>query len=134
MVINGLESDNARVTEGDLLLRYGFREFTNHTLVGAGKQVATVPVALGATSQVGVAAPADLVVTLPAGNNTDVSYLLRYQGPLLAPVKEGDRVAELVIRFADSQQIVPLVATEDVAALSGFAKGLAVLKHWLGIS
>src|SRR5438445_8929400 len=32
LVVNGLESDNARVEEGDKLLRWGFREFENKTL------------------------------------------------------------------------------------------------------
>lgn len=134
LVINGLESDNARVKEGDLLLRYGFREYQNKNVVSAGKVIAKANVWLGAQKQVGLAAAKDVKITLPAGSNAEVSYMLRYKGPLAAPIKKGDQVAELEVSWPEGMpQTVPLVATEDVEKLSGLAKMLAVLRLKLGL-
>ncbi len=135
LVINGLASDDERVKEGDLLLRYGFREFKNVTLVPAGKQVAAADVFFGKSAQVPLEAANDVVVTLPAGANNKVDYKLRYNAPLPAPIKKGDAVAELVVGWGDAEaQIIPLVASENMEKISGFAKIIATLKIKLGIA
>lgn len=133
LVINGLETDNDRVKEGDMLLRWGFREFQNKKLVSAGKEIARADVWLGSIKSVPLVAEKDVVVTLPAGTKTDATYTLRYQGPLAAPIAKGAHVADLVVELKDGiSQTIPLVAGEEVAKLSGLAKMWAVLKHYVG--
>ncbi len=135
LVINGLASDDERMKEGDQLLRYGFREFKNTKLVSAGKQVASADVFFGKSAQVPLEAANDVVVTLPAAANNNVSYKLRYESPIPAPIKKGDKVADLVISWGDAApQVVPLVASQDVEKLTGFAKMIAVLKTKLGLA
>lgn len=133
LVINGMESDNQRVEEGDKLLRWGFREFQNKTLVKKGDKVADADVWFGKATQVPLVADQDVTVTLPAGNTPDVKFTLRYNGPLQAPVVKGSHVADLVISMPSGEPtIIPLQAAADVEKVIGFSRLRAVLKHYLG--
>jgi len=133
LVINGLESDNARIKEGDTLLRYGFREFTNRTLVNAGATIGQAKMWMGTEKTVPLVAEKDVVITVPAGHVDNATYKLRYDGPIAAPIKKGDRIAQLVIINGTREQLVPLVAGADVEKLSGLSKTLFNLKSLVGI-
>lgn len=140
LVINGLESDNARVEEGDKLLRWAFREFTNKMLVKKGEKVAEAEVWFGKQATVPLVAKDDLVVTLPASAKNNMVYTLKYTGPIPAPVKAGDHVADLVITSSDSseqagasagEQIVPLMTAEDVQKLSAFGQIIPAFRYYV---
>lgn len=132
LVINGLESDNARVEEGDRLLRWGFREFENKTLVHTNQKIADADVWFGKATTVPLIANDDVVITLPAGPKNDIHYTLKYTGPLPAPVEKGAHVADLVITIPGGDpKIVPLVAGETVEKLSGFSRMMATLQYYL---
>jgi D-alanyl-D-alanine carboxypeptidase (penicillin-binding protein 5/6) len=131
LIINGLESDNARVEEGDKLLRWGFREFTNKTLVRAGEKIAQADVWFGKQGTVALTAEKDLTLTLPVSSK-DITFTLAYTGPLPAPIKKGDKVAELVIAWPQGQpQRVPLFAAEDVGKRSGLGHVFALLDYYI---
>lgn len=129
LVINGLPSDNARMEEGDKLLRWGLRNFTNRTLVKAGEPVAEAAVWYGAADTVPLTAAKDVLVTLPTGQSEGVKYTLRYTGPLEAPIAKDAHVADLAVTLPDgSEQIVPLVAASDVEKLRGLSRMWHTLK------
>ena len=132
LVINGMTSDNARVQEGDQLLRYGFREFENKTVVKKGQPVAEADVWFGKKPTVALVAGEDKAVTLPIAAKKDVKFVLKYTGPVPAPVEEGTHVADLVITVPGGEpQIVPLLAGEGVEKISGFARMGAVMRGLL---
>ncbi len=132
LVINGLETDNDRVKEGDNLLRWGLREFENKTLVSGGKEIARANVWFGNAATVPLVAEKDVVVTLPAGAKENMAYTLRYQGPVPAPITKGAHIADLVVESADGlSQTIPLVAGENVSKLSGISKAWAVIKSYV---
>ena len=132
LVINGTESDNARVEEGDRLLRWGFREFENKVLVKKNQKVADVDVWFGKEKTVSLVADADIVATLPANTQSGISFTLKYTGPVQAPVTKGSHVADLIIKTPDSElRTVELVAGEDVDKVSGFARISAVVNSFL---
>ena len=133
VVINGLESDDARMKEGDMLLRWGFREFENKTLVKSGTPVAEAKLWFGVSPAVALVAEKDVVVTLPTGGKQNMTYKLRYQSPVAAPVAKGQQVAELVIEGEGLTQTVPLVAAADVAKASGLSKAIAIIKYYLHV-
>jgi D-alanyl-D-alanine carboxypeptidase (penicillin-binding protein 5/6) len=60
---------------------------------------------------------------------------IRYQGPIAAPIKKGQQVAELVITTGDTPpQVVPLVAGEDVAKAGFFGRIWLGLKQLVGMA
>ncbi len=134
LVVNGLESDNARVEEGEKILRWAFREFTNKNLVKKGDKIAQAEVWLGKSDSVNLVAQDDLVVTMPASISAQdkTSYKLKYLSPIPAPVKAGAHIADLVITSPDSGvQTIPLLAAEDVEKLSAFGQILPAFKYFV---
>lgn len=134
LVINGMESDDERMKQGDILLRWGFREFENKTLVKQGQPVAEADVWMGQKDTVKLVPERDLVVTLPASNEAqkNTKFVLKYTGPLATPIAKGAHVADLVVTMDNAEPVtIPLLADEDVAPLSGFSRMMAALKYHL---
>lgn len=133
LVINGLGNDDERVKEGDALLRYGFREFENKTLIRKGQQIGSADVWFGKKGSVPLIARDDVTVTVPVAATKGIRYTLKYDGPLQAPVTKDTPVGMLYIRISDDLQPfeVPLLAGENVEKLSGLKHMLAVLRHYL---
>lgn len=132
LVINGLTSDKERIEEGDKLLRWGFREFENITLLRKGQPVAQADVWYGAKPSVSLISAEDIRATLPAGRRSQVKFTVRYVAPLPSPVEQGAHVADLVINVPDSEsQVVPLLAEESVESLSGIRRLVANIRYSL---
>jgi serine-type D-Ala-D-Ala carboxypeptidase (penicillin-binding protein 5/6) len=121
MVLSGLSSFNQRIDESVKFMNWGLHAWQSKPLFAKGKQVATVPVQLGAVRSVPVTPPRDLAVTMPAGMVSDVKMSIAYEGPVKAPIKAGDHVADLIVRTPDGPpQVMPLVAASDVAKAGFF--------------
>ena len=116
MVLAGLTTFNQRISESVSFMNWGLHAWQSKPLFAAGKQVDTVPVQQGAARSVPVVAPRNLAVTMPAGMGEDVKLSIAYTGPLKAPIKKGDHVADLIAKTPDGPpQVMPLVAAGDVA-------------------
>jgi len=123
MVLAGLSSFNQRISESVSFMNWGMRAWQAKPLFAAGKQVDSAPVQMGASRTVGLVAPRNLSVTVPAGLGSDVKLSVTYTGPLKAPIKKGDHVADLIARTGDGPpQVMPLVAASDVAAAGFFGR------------
>lgn len=121
-VITGLTSEQERAEEAERVVSWAFRQFAEKTLVRAGTRVAEAEVWMGATNSVGLVPAADVKLLVPALVQESTSAEVIYTGPLQAPVKAGDQVAEMIIHVPDLPDArVPLVAEADVAA-GGFVK------------
>jgi serine-type D-Ala-D-Ala carboxypeptidase (penicillin-binding protein 5/6) len=121
MVVSGLTSFNQRIDESVKFMNWGLHAWRSKPLFAKGKQVATVPVQLGNARTIAVTAPRDLAVTMPAGMDSSVKMSIAYDGPLKAPIKAGDHVADLIVRTPDGPpQVMPLVAASDVAPAGFF--------------
>jgi serine-type D-Ala-D-Ala carboxypeptidase (penicillin-binding protein 5/6) len=129
-VINGLESDNARMEEGDRLLRFAFREFENKTLVKKDQKVADAAVWFGSQDSVPLVVDKDLTLTLPISVKDNIDFTLKYNGPIPAPIEAGAHVADLVITVAGGEpQTVPLLAGAAVEKRGFFGRILPALRY-----
>lgn len=135
-VLAGMGSWNERVQESTRLMQWGFGAWQAKPLFQQGAKVGVANVQLGSASQVSLVAPRNLAVTLPAGLSSGaVQMKVRYEGPLVAPIKKGQEVAQLVVSTADTPpQIVPLVAGEDVGRAGFFGRIWLGLKSLLGMA
>jgi len=128
LVVTGLPSMQARAEESERLMDYGFREFENVALFKKGEQVDTAEVWLGDEETVPLAAPKDIVVTVPRRGRADLKVAVVYDGPVAAPVKAGDPIARLEISAPGIPTTeVPLVAGADVGKLGYFGQAMAAL-------
>lgn len=132
LVINGMKSDNERVAEGDKLMRWGFREFENKQIVRKGVKVDDADVWFGREDKVPLVTEQDVLVTMPISQEGGVTYTLKYNSPIPAPVEKGVHIADLVIGIpGEEAHTVPLVAGESIDKLSGIGRMIAVLRHRL---
>jgi D-alanyl-D-alanine carboxypeptidase (penicillin-binding protein 5/6) len=115
MVLSGLSSFNQRIEQSVAFMNWGLHAWTAKPLYGRHVTVASAPVQGGSARSVRLVAPRDLAVTLPAGMDADTKQFVSYDGPIHAPIKAGDHVADLIVRMPDAPaQVMPLVAGEDV--------------------
>jgi serine-type D-Ala-D-Ala carboxypeptidase (penicillin-binding protein 5/6) len=76
-------------------------------------------------------APRNLAVTLPAGAAANIKVKFAYDGPIKAPIKQGQHIADLIVSTPDTPpQTMPLVAEKAVDEAGFFGRiwsGLASL-------
>ncbi|MBX9815899.1 MAG: D-alanyl-D-alanine carboxypeptidase [Sphingomonas sp.] len=126
MVLAGLTSFNQRIEESVRFMEWGFRAWKAKKLVSKGRQVSEAEVQLGDRAKVGLIAPRDLSIALPGGPTPELTTKVVYQGPIKAPIKAGQHIADLVVTSPGlPAQKLPLVAARDVGAAGFFGRAWA---------
>jgi len=134
MVVAGLGSFNQRIEESVKFMNWGFRAWQTQPLFTKGKQVGKAQVQLGDASEVGLVAPQNLAVTLPAGllQNDKMRVKIVYNGPIKAPIAAGQHIADLEVTTGDTvPQVMPLVAANAVGEAGFFGRIWASLTSFL---
>ena len=133
IVVAGLTSFNQRIEESVRFMDWGFRAWQAKPIVAKGKLVETAHVQLGDSSTVGLVAPKALTVTLPAGATPVLTAKVVYDGPIKAPIKAGQHIADLVVTSADMpEQRMPLVADKDIGTAGFLGRAWAGLTSFFG--
>ena len=134
MVVSGLDSYGARISESRRLMEWGFNSWESMPLFQEAAEVGTARVQLGSSDSVSLIAPRDLAATFAAGVAADPTAKIRYNGPLKAPIRQGDEVAQLVVTVDGAEASLPLVAGEDVAEAGFFRRAWIGLKGLVGMA
>jgi len=135
MVVAGLNSSNQRIEESVRLMQWGFNAWQSKPLFKAGTNVGSAKVQMGSSSEVSLIAPRDLAVTIPAGVLSKTGAMkIRYQGPVKAPITKGQHIADLVVAMPDGEQVMPLVAGEEVGQAGFFGRVWIGLKQLFGMA
>ena len=136
MVVAGLDSFTGRIAESVKLMEWGFNAWQVKPLYKAGASVGEAQVQLGAESMVPLVTPRAYSVTMPAGVLSKITATkIRYKGPLPAPVKKGDHVADLIVTTSEAgEQVMPLVAGADVGQAGFFGRVWLGFKQLLGMA
>jgi D-alanyl-D-alanine carboxypeptidase (penicillin-binding protein 5/6) len=133
MVVAGFTGFNQRKEESVKFMNWGFRAWQSHPIVAKGKQIATAEVQLGSSSSVGLVAADNLAMTVPSGTTPNTNAKVVYDGPLKAPIKAGDHVADLIVTSPGMpDQRFPLVADKDVGQAGFFGRAWAGLMQLFG--
>ncbi len=120
IAISGLENAEARAEEGERLINWAFRQFVQKTVLQKGRRLAEPEVWIGQTPRVGLVAPRDVALVLPATLRDQLRAEIRFETPIVAPIEKGQVLGELLIDIPDMEQVrVPLVA-EAAVARGGF--------------
>ncbi len=116
-VITGLDTVAARAQESQAIVNWAFRQFSMREVATEGQQFAQADVWMGSVPTVGLVAPEDLSVLMPALAGQQVEAEVVYTGPVEAPIAQGDPLAELVFTPEGLPEVrLPLVADRDVAS------------------
>lgn len=132
LVVNGLPSKKERSREPERLLEWGFREFGNYALLGAGEIVEEAVVWLGTEPTVSLMIEDELKLTLHKKARREMKVKINYLGPIPAPVKKGDMLATLSVTAPGEKTVeVPLVAAADVEQLGLIGRLMAAFNYIL---
>jgi len=112
-VVLGTSSAKARIDGSQALINYGFRFFETRLLYHAGETVTQARVWKAQKELTPLGLPEDLYVTIPRGKFDDVESVLQMPATLLAPVAEGQPLAELQVSLDGTTLLnAPLRALE----------------------
>ncbi|HEY4114508.1 MAG TPA: D-alanyl-D-alanine carboxypeptidase family protein [Rhizomicrobium sp.] len=109
-----------RGDEAARIMGIAFREFRPYKLFAAGDKVGEAKVWQGNSDTVPLKVEKPLAITLTPEARTGMKVVLNYQGPVQAPVKEGQKIGTLNVTAPDSPSFtVPVYAAQPVGS-AGF--------------
>jgi serine-type D-Ala-D-Ala carboxypeptidase (penicillin-binding protein 5/6) len=115
VVINGLEDPDDRAQEAKKMLEWGFRNFEARTLFAENQQVGFAKVFGGESRSVKLASREPIKVMVPKNGSEKLIARIVYNGPVRAPIKEGQAVGVVrVWRGANVAMEAPVYAAEAV--------------------
>ncbi len=125
-VVNGMKAKNHNelAEEVKRLMTYGFTKTKNKTYFEANEEIVKIPVWYGSRSGVVGTVEKPFVITFEMDDNVkDVRILARYNEPLSAPIKAGDKVGEIIAEL-NGEVIArkPLIAADSVGKINIIAK------------
>jgi D-alanyl-D-alanine carboxypeptidase (penicillin-binding protein 5/6) len=115
VVVNGLKSEKERADEAKKLLEWGFHNFQSNLLFVDGQEIAYAKVYGGAKSSVPLMAPKEVRLMVPRNTREKIIARVVYNGPVPAPVQQGQKVGTLKVWRGDFVALeVPLQAADSV--------------------
>jgi serine-type D-Ala-D-Ala carboxypeptidase (penicillin-binding protein 5/6) len=115
VVVNGLRSEKERAEEGKRLLEWGFHNFQPALLFPEGQEIAQARLYGGAKGHVPLVAGREVKLMVPRGTREKIIARVVYSGPVLAPVRQGQKIGTLKVWRAGSLVLEePLQAAENV--------------------
>jgi len=115
LVMNGLGSEKERAEEARKLMEWGFNAFERINLFDRGQVVAEANVFGGDRSTVPLVGKGPVDLFLPRGSRDLIKGRVVYEGPVPAPVDEGQEIGTLRIVLDDEVlQETPLYAADAV--------------------
>ncbi|ADZ90746.1 D-alanyl-D-alanine carboxypeptidase family protein [Marinomonas mediterranea] len=123
-VVMGTSSDEARATESQKLMNYGFRYYETRKLYSAGQVVNNAHVWGGATDSVKVGFTDDVLVTMPRQQADSIPATLDLAPVIEAPISAGDVLGKVIVGQEGNvlleREVVALESVEE----GGFFKRL----------
>ncbi len=117
LVLGGLDSEGERVTQATRLLDWGFRNFLQVTAFEADEIVAEASVYGGEVGGVPLKADGAIRILIPRDAGDALRARVIYQGPVMAPVAQGQPVGAFMVWNGDRLiQEVPLYTAAAVGS------------------
>ena len=132
-VLLGASSENARATESQKLLNWGYTAYESVRLVKANTPVMELPVWKGKQSTVKLGLPDGVVVSVPAGRGAQLKTEVLRPDPLVAPFQAGQPLGVLKVSLPDGTVVaeVPLQVLESVPEAGIVGRAWDALRLWI---
>jgi D-alanyl-D-alanine carboxypeptidase (penicillin-binding protein 5/6) len=132
-VVLGTASREARASESQKLLNWGYTAWDAVRLFDTTKAAVKVPVWKGAQSEASLGAAAALFVAVPRGEGDKLKTVIERTDPLVAPLAQGQRVGSIKVSSAGGVLLttVPLVVQEAVPEAGLFGRAWDSLRLWI---
>jgi D-alanyl-D-alanine carboxypeptidase (penicillin-binding protein 5/6) len=115
VVVNGEKSAKERADESKKLLEWGLRNFEPRILFAEGQILGSAKVFGGASGSVPLKATGPVKLMVPKAGGEKLIARIAYQGPVAAPVAQGQPIGQLKV-WRDDKLVLqaPLEAAESV--------------------
>jgi D-alanyl-D-alanine carboxypeptidase (penicillin-binding protein 5/6) len=131
-IVLGAASENARATESQKLLNWGYTAFDAIKLFDANQAVVTPNVWKGRGSQVKLGRFAPIVVAVPAGAAGRIQTQVARPEPLVAPLNRGQAVGALKVTLDQKPLVdVPLLVLETVEQAGFVGRAWDAVRLWV---
>jgi D-alanyl-D-alanine carboxypeptidase (penicillin-binding protein 5/6) len=131
-VVLGAESENARATETQKLLNWGYTAFEAVKLFDANQAVLSPAIWKGQSARVPLGRPRPIVVTIPAGAAARLRVQAVRPDPLVAPLAKGQRAGTLKVYLGErTLSDIPLLALESVDRAGLLGRAWDAFRLWI---
>ena len=129
-VVSGFDTKNLRSSESLKLLNWGFRNTNTFEISKINFSIYEIDTWLGKENKIAAISKNDYYITI---NKKDIRHLtvsLKYDGPIKAPIKQGEKIADLVIKKKDEIiKTLPLYASTDLKKVNFFKSLITSLNY-----
>ncbi len=131
-IVLGASSENARASESQKLLNWGYTAFDAIKLFEGGQAVVSPAVWKGNASVVKLGRFSPIVVAVPSGSASRIQTQVARPDPLVAPFAKGQTVAALKVTL-DQQPLVdvPLQVLEQVEQAGFLGRAWDAVRLWV---
>jgi len=132
-VVMGTSSKEARASESQKLLNWGYTAYDAVKIFDAGKAIKTVPVWKGEAKEVKLGAADAVFVAVPHGEGSKLQTQVEHTDPLVAPLNKGQRVGTLRVTTTAGAPVseVPLIVQEAVPVAGIFGRAFDSIRLWI---
>ena len=120
-VVSGFATKNSRSSESLKLLNWGFRNTNTFEVAKNNVTKFELDTWLAKKDKIQVTTKEDFYITISKKDIRNLNVSLKYDGPITAPVQEGEKIASLVIKNKDEvMKTLPLYAAENLKKVNFF--------------
>ena len=129
-VVSGFPTKNLRSSESLKLLNWGFRNTNTFEVSKTDKSLFELNTWLGKKEKIQVITKEDYYITINKKDIRNLKVSLKYDGPIVAPVDKGEKIAQLDISIKDELvKSLPLYAAENLKKVNFFKSLLASINY-----
>ena len=120
-VASGFPTKNLRSSESLKLLNWGFRNTNTFEISKKDISKFELDTWLGKRNKIQAVTKEDYYLTINKKDIRNLKVILNYEGPIVAPVQKGKKIAELIVFNKDEKiKTLPLFAHEELKKVNFF--------------
>ena len=120
---SGFQTKKSRSKQSAKLLTYGLTNFDTIRIIKKNEIIGELDVWLGNKKNIGVYVNEDIYKTIPKSRKKYLKVIMKYDGPILAPIYENDSLGILEVYYKDELlDKYNLLASEHVKKLNIFSR------------
>ena len=129
-VVSGFPTKNLRSSESLKLLNWGFRNTNTFEVSRGDKSLFELNTWLGKKEKIQATTKEDYYITINKKDIRNLNVSLKYDGPIVAPIDKGEKIAQLDITIKDDLiKSLPLYAAENLKKVNFFKSLLASINY-----
>ena len=129
-VVSGFPTKNLRSSQSLKLLNWGFRNTNTFEVSRRDKSLFELNTWLGKKEKIQATTKEDYYITINKKDIRNLKVSLKYDGPIVAPIDKGEKIAQLDITIKDDLiKSLPLYAAENLKKVNFFKSLLASINY-----